>query len=262
MTKTLPEPLLRFDASAFAARLGEVDALRARYRDALRANLIVPNTLEAFRIELTYHSIAIEGSTLSLRDTQLVVEGREPNSGKSLREIYEARNHDRALRKIEAWAAAGLEPAPLSEKNLLDIHAEVMADIDAMGAGLFRTGRVLITGTRYVPPGSHRFSELIPALMTLANEPGSHPVIQAAELHYNLVAVHPFNDGNGRTARLMMNYHLLRHGYPLAIIPVEKRPEYLASLDESNAGRSQPFSAFVIQCLQDSIARLIGESHS
>jgi Fic family protein len=97
--------------------------------------------------------------------------------------------------------------------------------------------------------------------MALASESGSQPVIQAAELHDNLVAVHPFNDDNGRTARLM-NYHLLRHGYPFAIIPIEKRPEYLASLDESNAGRSQPFSAFVIQCMQDSIARFIGESHS
>ncbi|MBX3450875.1 MAG: Fic family protein [Planctomycetaceae bacterium] len=98
--------------------------------------------------------------------------------------------------------------------------------------------------------------------MALASESGSQPVIQTAELHRNLVAVHCFNDGNGRTARLMMTYHLLRHGYPLAIISIEKRPGYLASLDESNAGRSQPFSAFVIQCLQDSIAGLIGESHS
>src|SRR5437868_4163081 len=79
---TLPEPLLRFDASAFVPRLGEADTLRTRYQDALRANLILPNTLEALRVELTYHSNAIGGSTLSLRDTQLVVEGREPNSGK------------------------------------------------------------------------------------------------------------------------------------------------------------------------------------
>lgn len=260
MTNPLPEPLLCFDASAFASSLRKVDALRTRYQEALRANLILPNTFEAIRVELTYHSNAIEGSTLTLRDTQLVVEGREPNTGKSLREIYEARNHDRALRKIERWASAGSEPLALCEKNLLDIHAEVMADIDTTGAGRFRTGRVLISGTRYVPPSSQKFAELIPAMITLANQPQIHPVIQAAELHYNIVAIHPFNDGNGRTARLMMNYHLLRQGYPLTIVPVEKRPEYLAALEDANAGRSEPFSAFTIQCVLDSIIKVVGES--
>lgn len=260
LTNELPEPLLHFDASPFAARLAEVDSLRTRYQDALRANLILPNTLETLRVELTYHSNAIEGSTLSLRDTQLVIEGREPNSGKSLREIYEARNHDRALRKIEAWASAGSQPLPLTEKNVLDIHAEVMADIDPKGAGLFRTNRVLITGTRFIPPGNHKFAELIPTLISLANQPHPHPIIQAAEFHYNIVAVHPFNDGNGRTARLMMNYHLLRHGYPLAIVPIDKRSDYLAALDEANTGRSQPLSTLLIQCVEDSIYRLIGEA--
>lgn len=252
-------PLLRLEASGFGAQLTEVDSLRTRYQEALSGNLILPNTLEALRIELTYHSNAIEGSTLSLRDTQLVVEGREPNTGKLLREIYEARNHDRALRKIEAWASKGSEPAPLSENELLDIHAEVMADIDLTGAGSYRTNRVLISGTLYVPPGSHKFSELIPALFSLANQCDSHPVIQAAELHDNIVAVHPFNDGNGRTARLMMNYLLLRHGYPLVIVPVETRHEYLAALDEANTGRSEPFSAFLIRCVKNSILRLVGE---
>ncbi len=73
-----------------------------------------------------------------------------------------------------------------------------MADIDATGAGFFRTGRVLITGTRYVPPGNHKFAELISALVSLANQPHRHPVIQAAELHDNIVAVHPFSYGTGR----------------------------------------------------------------
>ncbi len=93
-----------------------------------------------------------------------------------------------------------------------------MADIDTVNAGVFRSDRVPIRGTRFVPPGSHRFGELIPRLFQFANELGIHPVIQAAELHYNLLAVQPFADGNGRTARLMMNYHFLRIGYPLVII--------------------------------------------
>lgn len=259
MTQSIPEPLLRFAQTPFAARLAVIEDLRAEFQDAVRANRILPNSFEAIRIELTYHSNAIEGSTLSLRDTQLVIEGHEPNTGKLLREIYEARNHDRALRMIEAWAVEPREYRPLTEKNLLDIHGQVMADIDTTNAGVFRADRVLIRGTRFIPPGSHRFGELIPRLFEFANEPGIHPVIQAAELHYNLVAVHPFADGNGRAARLMMNYHFLQKGYPLVIIPVEKRPEYLAALDEANSGRTDSFSAFLLECVQASFTKILGD---
>ena len=82
--------------------------------------------------------------------------------------------------------------------------------------------------------------------------------MQAAELHYNLAAVHPFSDGNGRTARLMMNDFLLRRGYPLTIIPVEHRGEYLAALEAANDGRVLPFAAFIVQCVDDSIRMAIG----
>jgi Fic family protein len=259
MSQSIPEPLIRFAPNPFADKLTVIEGLFAEFQDAVRANRILPNSFEAIRVELTYHSNAIEGSTLSLRDTQLVIEGREPNTGKLLREIYEARNHDRALRKIEAWASETRDAQPLTEKNLLDIHADVMADIDTVNAGVFRSDRVLIRGTRFVPPGRHRFGELIPRLFQFANESGIHPVIQAAELHYNIVAVHPFADGNGRTARLMMNYHFLRKGYPLVIIPVEKRPEYLAALDEANSGHTDSFSAFLIDCVLASFAKILGD---
>ncbi len=167
-------------------------------RDAGR---ILPNSVEAMRVELTYHSNAIEGSTLSLRETQLVIEGHSPASGKSMRELYEARNHDRALRLVEAWAQQRPATAAITEREVLDVHAHVLADIDANAAGRLRSERVLIKGTRFVPPGAPKFDVLIPGLLGLANREGVHPVLQAAELHYNLVAVHPFNDGNGRTAR-------------------------------------------------------------
>ncbi|MFO0849810.1 MAG: Fic family protein [Gemmataceae bacterium] len=254
----LTEPFLTFDPSP-AGPTGRVDALVARYRENWAAGRILPNSVEAVRVELTYHSNAIEGSTLTLRDTQLVIEGFEPNTGKSLREIYEARNHDRALRTVEGWAAARPADAPLVEADLLAVHAHVMADIDPAGAGRLRADRVLITGTRFVPPGSHKLPVLIPALLERANRAGVHPVVQAAELHYNLVAVHPFADGNGRTARLLMNYHLLRHGFPHAVIQVERRAEYLAALEEANAGRAEPFAAFVLGCVEQSVLKLIGD---
>lgn len=233
-----------------------MDELAAKYREHHRAGRILPNTFEAMRVELTYHSNAIEGSTLTLRDTQLVIEGREPNTGKSLREIYEARNHDRALRALESWVVE--QRGELTEADILNLHSMVMADIDP-NAGRFRNDRVLITGTRFVPPGSHKFPLLIATLIELANRPGLHPVLQAAELHYNFVAIHPFGDGNGRTARLLMNYHLLRSGFPLAIVPIERRGEYLHSLDEANAGRLGAFATFVVSCTENSMVMLLGE---
>jgi len=147
----------------------------------------------------------LEGSTLTLWDTQLVYEGREPNSGKSLREINEARNHDRALRRIEDWVKTRSPKWVPSEADLLAVHADVLADVSPEDAGRTRASRVLITGTRFVPPGPHHFAELIPALLMLAADETLPPILRAAELHHNLVAVHPFADGNGRTARLAMN---------------------------------------------------------
>jgi Fic family protein len=256
----LPEPLQAFSglADAVAPALRNLEAVYVKYREQKDAGRILGNSVEALRVELTYHSNAIEGSTLSLRETQLVIEGYAPTSGKTLREIYEARNHDRALREIELWGVRRPLQAGLTEQDILDVHAHVLADIAKSSAGCFRTDRVLIKGTRFVPPGSHKFDELVPKMLDLANQPAAHPVLQAAELHYNLVAIHPFADGNGRTARLLMNYHLLRRGYPHTIIEVEKRAEYLTALEEANAGRGERFAAFVLQSAQRSIERLIG----
>jgi Fic family protein len=257
----LPEPLQAFSAlaEAVAPELRNVEAIHLKYRERKDAGRILANSVEALRVELTYHSNAIEGSTLSLRETQLIIEGYAPTTGKTLREIYEARNHDRALRELEERVEKHPLPSALTEQDVLDVHAHVLADIAPDSRGRLRTDRVLIKGTRFIPPGSHNFGELVPMMLELANRKGVHPVLQAAEVHYNLVAIHPFADGNGRTARLLMNYHLLRHGYPQTIIEVEKRAEYLLALEEANAGLCERFATFVLQSTERSIRRLIGE---
>ncbi len=254
-----PEPLRSFAGveTALVGELAELDAARSRFSQAKIAGRILPNAEGALRLELTYHSNAIEGNTLSLRETQLVLDGITPG-GKPMREVYEARNHERALREIESWATARKVRDPITERDLLDVQGHVLADIDAPGAGRFRSQRVLIAGTRFVPPGAQRFDLLIPAMLGQANSEGLHPVLRAAELHYNLAAIHPFNDGNGRTARLMMNAVLLRHGYPLAIIEVGERGGYLAALDDANAGDVLPITRLVVGATLRSLARLTG----
>jgi Fic family protein len=259
----LDEPLQSFTSLAgqFAPNLHTIDQRAAQYRDSVRSGAVLRNTLDSIRIELTYNSNAIEGNTLSLRETQLVLEGTTPAGSAShpLREIYEARNHDRALRLVESWATARSGFIGPSEEDLLAIHREVLTDIDASNAGRYRAGRVFIAGTRFVPPSNLKFASLIPRAIELSSDAELHPVLRAAELHYNLVAVHPFADGNGRTSRLMMNALLLASGCPLVVIEVDRRAEYLRALDEANQGRVEAFAAFVISATERSLDRVLGE---
>lgn len=257
----VPDPLRRFDAAVPSLRpmFEGLDSLRAAYANLRASGRVLANVLEAVRIELTYNSNAIEGNTLSLRDTQLVIEGIVPGGQRPMRELYEARNHDRALRMIEQWVATRPGSSPITESDLLEVHATVLADIHPRAAGRLRTERVLIAGTGFVPPGSHHFDRLVPAMLALANEPKAHPALGAAELHYNLVAIHPFIDGNGRTARLMMNYYLLRFGYPPIVIELSRRQEYLESLDRANGGDIEPFARFVASSVEASLRRIVGD---
>lgn len=252
-----PPPLLVFDPvpAEIHGQIAAATAACNRYIAARSDRRILPNVLESIRVEMTYNSNAIEGNTLTLRETQLVIEGQSLPGGKSLREVYEARNHDRALRMVEDL---GREVGALTERHLLDIHAAVMAEIDPKHAGRFRTERVLIAGSRHIPPGSHRFAELIPAMLELANRSGVHPLLQAAELHYNFVAIHPFSDGNGRTARLLMNLVLLRADWPMTVIEVSRRGEYLAALDQANSGNWSTFAGLIAECVAASANRIVG----
>ncbi len=241
-------------ADALRPDLKNIDALLADYSARNQQGKILPNLVEAIRIELTYNSNAIEGSTLTLRQTQLVIEGTVPTDHPSMRELYEARNHDLALRMIEKWTQQ--QRGVLTEPDILQIHERVMQDV-ASYAGQFRSDRVLIAGTGFIPPASRKFDQLIPTMLQLTNRPGIHPAILAAELHYNFVAIHPFNDGNGRTARLLMDYHLLRNGFPHVMISVSQRAEYLAALDDANAGRIERFARFIVHSIEQSLRRYL-----
>lgn len=254
----LPEPLQSF-ANVQPTVQSALDRLATRvagYREARTSGRLLANTIEALRTELTYNSNAIEGNTLSLRETQLVIEGKTPPGEKSLREIYEARNHDRALRQVEAWVSER-RALPLSEHDFLELHAMVLRDIDPTAAGHYRTERVRIAGSSFIPPANHRFTELIAAAFECALAIDVHPALRAAEFHYNLVAIHPFADGNGRTARLMMNYLLMREGYPPALIEVKRRGEYMSALDDANHGRVEPFARLIVESIEQTLNQLL-----
>jgi Fic family protein len=205
-----------------------------------------------FDVEWTYHSNAIEGSTLTLRETEVVLHDGLTIGGKTVREHLEALNHKHAIDFVEA-IATGAEP--IAERTLRQIHALVLKGIDDDEAGRYRRGQVRISGSDFIPPDP----AAVPGLMRdfvaepTTDLPHLSPVESAALAHFKLVDIHPFTDGNGRTARLLMNLLLLRAGYPPAIVRREDRLTYYAALDDARAGNTAPFVALMAEAVERSL---------
>jgi len=199
---------------------------------------LVRNLEQWFIVELTYTSNAIEGNTLTRRETAVVVEKGLTVSGKSLVEHLEATNHARALQKIMQLAQG--ETTDLNEHAVLDIHETILRGIDDGNAGCYRTIPVRISGSMVVLPNPAKVPDLMNRFIKDTTTLGElHPVELAAEAHYQLVTIHPFVDGNGRTARLLMNCILMQNGYPPALIRKRDRLRYIQSLEQAQLGGSK-----------------------
>jgi Fic family protein len=224
-------------------RLNEKKGLLDQRRPLPKA--LVQNLDEWFRVELTYTSNAIEGNTLSRRETALVVEKGLTVGGKSLTEHLEAANHAYAI----DWIRAQVKRAPqdLEEGDVLQMHALVLKGIDDANAGHYRNIGVRISGSTVELPNPFRVPDLMADFSNWLRQPGElHPVELAAEAHYRLVSIHPFVDGNGRTARLLMNLLLLMNGYPAAIIQKRDRLKYIGSLEKAQLGGSKEESFRIV----------------
>jgi Fic family protein len=207
-----------------------------RYRPLPPA--IVANLNNWFRVELTYTSNAIEGNTLTRQETAMVVEKGLTIGGKSLSEHLEATNHVRALDWVQTQLTR--HPNSLSSQDILYLHEMVLRGIHDEHAGRYRHVPVRISGSTVVLPNPRKVPELMAEFVTwLHHSDPLHPVELAAEAHYRLVTIHPFIDGNGRTARLLMNLILLMSGYPPAIIHTADRIHYLNTLEEAQLGGSK-----------------------
>lgn len=201
---------------------------------------------EALEIEYTYDSNRIEGNTLTLHETDMVVNKGITIAGKGLREHLEAINHKEAIDFIKDVAQ---KKEPISERVLLDIHAIVLHSIDKDNAGKYRRVPVIISGSKHIPPQPYLLQPKMDELFQWyeANKDSMHPVVLAAQMHEKLVSVHPFIDGNGRTARLVMNLILMQHGYPIANIKGdnETRRRYYETLEEASSGDNSAFVEFI-----------------
>ena len=186
---------------------------------------------EYFRIGLTYSSNAIEGNTLTETETKVVLEDGLTVAGKPLKDHYEASGHSEAFDFVYSLAKG----KSITEKDILNIHRLFYYRIDQSQAGKYRKVPVIITGTEYTPPSPSKVAGLMKKFVTKipSMKKKQHPVIFAAKLHEELVNIHPFVDGNGRTARLLMNLALFQTGYPVTVIPPILRADYIALVKQT-----------------------------
>lgn len=210
---------------------------------------------EYFAVQYTYESNKIEGNSLSLGETMMVVKEGLTIGGKSLHEHLEAINHFEAITLLGDWAKGN---TPFNESMLLQLHGLILRGIDRANAGRYRNVEVRITGSDHIPPQPYLVPKLMEDYFIFYQSQGAHlhPVILAAEMHERLVSIHPFIDGNGRTARLVMNLILLIHGYPLVILKgdLSSRQHYYQALEQVRLhGETAPFHGLVIERLKDSL---------
>lgn len=195
------------------------------------------------RVLLTFHSNALEGNTLSLRETQLVIEHGLTVGGHPLREILEATNHAAAFAHLTAIAATA---EPLTRDTILTLHRLVMGAI-MPAAGAFRPVPVYIRGARLAPPPAGRVGTLMDEWVAWVRDdaPDYDPLVVAVIAHHGFEAVHPFADGNGRVGRLLLNLLLMRAGYPPALLLREWRLSYVRALAAADTGAYTPLANLV-----------------
>lgn len=198
---------------------------------------------ESINLEWMYNSNGIEGNTLTLRETQVVLEGITVG-GKSIKEHLEVINHEKAILFLDDLVK---DKEPITEWNIKSIHQLVLKDIDNENAGRYRRENVTIKGATHVPPDYLKIPELMEKLIVnYKTWDKYHPIIKAALLHGELVKIHPFVDGNGRTSRLLMNLDLMNSGYLPVIIKKESRLKYYEALDKAyTTGNYTDFVKFV-----------------
>jgi Fic family protein len=215
---------------------------------------LVSNLDDWFKIELTYTSNAIEGNTLTRQETALVVEKGLTVRGKSLSEHLEAHNHAKALDFIKSLIN---KPSnEITENDILEIHHIILQGIDDNNAGFYRNIPVRISGSLVILPNYMKVPKLMSEFVAkiLQNASIFHPVELATLAHYELVTIHPFTDGNGRTARLLMNLILMQNGYTPAIISKRQREPYIRYLEQAQLGGSRKdFDKLIARAVEKSL---------
>ncbi|MEK6715027.1 MAG: Fic family protein [Candidatus Omnitrophota bacterium] len=231
----------------------EIDELKAKIdKHRPLSEHALKQLKEYYRIGLTYSSNAIEGNSLTETETKIVIEDGITIGGKPLKDHYEAMGHSEAF----SFLYELVKNKSITENDILKLHHLFYYRIDENKAGKYRTVNVLITGSAFKPP---KYPEVPVLMKKFAGNIASmckeyHPVEFSARLHKELVTIHPFVDGNGRAARLLMNLALLQAGYVITIIPPILRNDYINAikLSQVEPKSDKPFINFISSMVYES----------
>lgn len=236
---------------------------RKKRFDSLRKNPLLDSiVLEDLAVVWTYNSTAIEGSTLNLNETYLLLNDGIATGNKRLEDYIAAKGHKNAVNKVFEWVKNGKKR--LSEKDVLQLHALVMEGIvDVYLVGRYRDVQVWIRNSSYTPPPASQVSKLMKAFIKNLNKDRNNvePVALAARAHVDFESIHPFADGNGRVGRLISNWVLMSRGFPPIVIQNSEKKKYFSALEDAQKRHEQSritylFKKKTIQALEFYLNRL------
>lgn len=232
--------------------LRKIDEKRNKVASIPETNVALSRAKKEAYFQHIYHTVGIEGNTMSLSQTRSIVETRMAIGGKSLAEHNEILGLDAALKYINATLINRI--GRISVEDILEIHRRVLGYVDPTEGGMFRRTQVFVGG--HIPPGPNHIPLLMDEFSNWLNSDTAlriHPIKLAALAHYKLVHIHPFIDGNGRTSRLLMNMILMQAGFPPVIIPKQERHRYYQMLEYANEGDIRPFVRFIAECTEKTL---------
>nr|CAB3246148.1 adenosine monophosphate-protein transferase FICD-like [Phallusia mammillata] len=205
------------------------------------------SAMKEFYYQHIYHTVAIEGNTMTLEQIRQIIDHKTVVAGKSIMEHNEVIGIAEALAYMNNTLLMNI--GEITIEDIKSIHKRVMGFVDPIAAGEFRTNQVYVGG--HIPPHPNDVELLMDQFEDWLNSPDVidlHPVEYAAIAHYRLVYIHPFVDGNGRTARLLMNFILMQNGFPPVSVELQHRWEYYETLTAANTGDLRPFIRFIARC--------------
>lgn len=219
-------------------KLKELNSYRPLPETALK------NLRDKFEIDVTYNSNAIEGNRLTLRETWLVVRKGMTIGGKTIEEHLEAKNHVEALQFLfELVEGKG----KITEANVLRLHKLILDKLNPQWAGKYRETQVYISGAKHVPPAALQVPQLMKQLIKILNDKqnGTKAIVSASMVHHKLANIHPFVDGNGRLARLLLNLRLMQSGFPPIVLEKIQRNSYYSALEKADDGDLYPITTMI-----------------
>ena len=230
-----------------------IDVENNKYKEVKLNELLSKQLKKDLNIKWTYNSTGIEGNSYTLNQTRILLAEGITIGGKRLVEHLEIIGHSEAIEYLEDIIENNVE---LTEREIKNIHSLVTKDIENVNSGAYRNNAVYISGSKHIPPQPYLVSEKMEELMLWYNNESKniHPIERAAILHGEFVSIHPFIDGNGRTARLLLNFELMKNNYPAIIIEIEEREKYFDAIEVGNlSGNWDKFTEFVREKCEERI---------